>query len=587
MNGLPLLEFYADPTSGTWEEVGYDPYPLGQPAPDVTVVAAPRTVPLPLVQSRYDAVVVGTGAGGSVAAFVLASRGASVLVVERGSWVGAGDLPIDHIRNHRFFFGGDLDTPPGHPRAVLEDDGEHAVEADDFRYSHNAITVGGGTRFFGAQAWRFHPDDFQMATRYGVPPGSALADWPLSYGDLEPYYDRVEWELGVAGRAHPEDGPRRRGYPMSPFPLAGSGAVLAAGAERLGWPTGPVPLLVNTEPRGPRAACVRCGMCVGFPCPVDARNGTQSTVLPRAVDAGADLTTRAQVLRVGRDGEVEIAQGARSRTVRAGVVLLAGGAVETARLLLLSGLGNDWVGDCLQGHLYTGAFGLFDDEVLDGLGPGPSIATRRFSHGNPGIVGGGLLGNDFVKIPALFYVWALPPEVDRTGPDARAAMRDGFRRTGHVMGPVQEVPVRTSRVRLSERTVDARGLRVARLEGLGHSEDIRAGQFLADRAEEWLVASGARRTWQMAPHARMRSGGQHQAGTARHVRLARPRGHRPVRPGLGDRPRVRGRRQPARDERRRQPGPDHHGARMAHGGPRRGPALSERGAVSSTPYPSR
>jgi choline dehydrogenase-like flavoprotein len=513
VNGLPLLEFYADPSSGAWKEIGYEPFPLGRGSA-VTTVAAPRTVPLPQLRGRYDAVVVGTGAGGSVAAFVLATRGLSVLMVERGTWVGAGDLPIDHIRNHRFFFGGDLDTPAGHPRAVLEDDGEHSVEADDFRYSHNAITVGGGTRFFGAQAWRFRPDDFKMASRYGVPSGSALADWPISYADLEPYYDRVEWELGVAGRPHPDDGPRRRGYPMRPFPLDGSGAVLAAGAERLGWSTGPVPMLVNTEAMGARAACVRCGMCVGFPCPVDARNGTQSTVLPRAVEAGADLTTSAQVLRIA-DGEVEIAQDGGARAVRAGAVVIAGGAVETARLLQLSGIGNDWVGDCLQGHLYTGAFGLFDDDLADGLGPGPSIATRQFSHGNPGIVGGGLFGNDFVKIPTMFYVWALPPEVDRAGSEARTAMRYGFRRTGHVMGPVQEVPVRTSRVRLSDRTVDARGLPVARLEGFGHPEDLHAGQFLADRAEEWLAASGARRTWQMAPRGLIRSGGQHQAGTAR------------------------------------------------------------------------
>ena len=66
---------------------------------------------------------------------------------------------------------------------------------------NNAITVGGGTRVFGAQAWRFHPDDFRMASVYGVPEGSALADWPITYEDLEPYYDKVEWELGVAGEA--------------------------------------------------------------------------------------------------------------------------------------------------------------------------------------------------------------------------------------------------------------------------------------------------------------------------------------------------------------------------------------------------
>jgi hypothetical protein len=94
-------------------------------------------------------------------------------------------------------------------------------------------------------------------------------------------------------------------------------------------------------------------MCVGFTCPVDARNGTHSTVLPRAVDLGADLTVGAQVTRVSATGDVEVAAGGASRVVRAGRVVLAGGAVETARLLQLSGLGNDWVGDCLQGHSST------------------------------------------------------------------------------------------------------------------------------------------------------------------------------------------------------------------------------------------
>src|SRR5581483_2805670 len=110
---------------------------------------------------------------------------------------------------------------------------------------------------------------------------------------------------------------------------------------------------VNTAPRDGRAACIRCGFCVGFPCPVDAKNGTATTVLPRAIEAGAVLVTGAQVVRVADDGTVAIASGAARRTVRAGRIVLAAGAVETPRLLLVSGLGNDWVGDCLQGHTYA------------------------------------------------------------------------------------------------------------------------------------------------------------------------------------------------------------------------------------------
>ncbi|MBL7496991.1 GMC family oxidoreductase [Frankia sp. CNm7] len=512
------LDFYADPDSGAWAELGYDPYAAGRPPLDVPLAQRPPTRELRGLRDRYDAVVVGSGAGGGVAAFVLASGGASVLVVERGSWFGARDLAADHIRNHRFFLGGDLDTPPGHPRALPDENtpgGEVAVQYDDLRYHHNAITVGGGTRFFGAQAWRFLPDDFRMASLYGVPDGSALADWPIGYDDLEPFYDKVEWELGVAGHAHPDEGPRTRDYPMAPFPPTIAHTVLQTGAETLRWPTGAVPLLLNTKPRNGRSACIRCGQCVGFTCPVDARNGTHSTVLPRALDLGADLITTAQVTRISDNGDVEIAAEGTSRVIHAGRIILAAGAVETARLLHLSGLGNDWVGDCLQGHLYAFAFGLFDDDVHDGYGPGPSIATRHFSHGNDGIIGGGLLGHDFIKIPTMHYALGLPPDIDRAGPDTRRALADTYRHTINIWAPVQEIPTRDARVRLASTVTDHLGLPVARLEGLQHPEDLRTHAFLTARAEEWLRASGATRTWTMGTTKQGLSGHQHQAGTAR------------------------------------------------------------------------
>jgi choline dehydrogenase-like flavoprotein len=508
-----VLARYAEPDSGAWAEIGYDPYPLGPPG-EAPAVERPPELSLAEVRGRYDVVVVGSGAGGGISAFVLASAGASVLVVERGRWLDRSEVPIDLVRNHRLPFGGDPSTPPGHPRALADPDGEVEIDATDFRYHLNAITAGGGTRFFGAQAWRFLPDDFRMATRYGIPDGSALADWPIGYDDLEPYYDRVEWELGVNGAPHPDDPPRQRGYPMAPFPLSGDGARLADAAAGLGWPTGPVPLLINTEPRNGRAACIRCGLCVGFPCPVDARNGVHSTVLPRAMAAGADLLLEASVARVTDDGKVEIVAGDQSRTVQADRILLAAGAVETARLLQLSRLGNDWVGDCLQGHIYTGAFGRFDEPVLDGLGPGPSIATRHFAHGNEGIVGGGLLVNEFVKIPTMFLFWALPPEVPRTGPEVGPVMAEAYRRTGHIVSPLQEIPIRSAQVRLSRTVVDQHGLPVARFDGIQHPEDKRGAAFLAARAEEWLQAAGAARTWTAVPPP-MLSGGQHQAGTVR------------------------------------------------------------------------
>jgi choline dehydrogenase-like flavoprotein len=509
-----IIDYYANPTSGAWAELGYQPFPLGVPGQTPEVEPPPER-PLDALDSYYDFVVVGSGAGGGIAAYVLASAGARVLVVERGRWLGRSDIPIDHVRNHRVFFGGDMTSPPGHPRAVLEDGGEARVEVDDMRYQHNAITAGGGTRVFGAQAWRFHPNDFRMASVYGVPEGSALADWPIGYDDLEPYYDRVEWELGVCGAPHNSDPPRRRGYPMPPFEKGAWGERLSTAANHLGWETGAVPLLINSVPYQGRSACVRCGFCVGFPCPVEAKNGTYSTVLPKASDLGAHTIFSAQVTRVSDRGEVEVTSAKGTRTIFGGKLVLAGGAVETARLLLLSGLGNDWVGDCLQGHTYVFAGGTFDEVVTDCLGPGPSISTRMYSHGNERVVGGGMLADDFVKIPVMFYLMGLAPDIDRNDPDIKTIMVENYLKTGQVMGPVQEVPTRRARVRLAATVSDASGMKVARLEGEQHPEDLRTAAFMADRAEEWIRASGASRTWQLSLSRPRLSASQHQAGTAR------------------------------------------------------------------------
>jgi len=514
MNRLELIEYLADPSSGSWDEVGYRPFPMGRPDP-VPLPVRPTTIEAAEVRPEYDIVIVGSGAGGGVAAHVLAQSGASVLILERGTWLDRDATGMNHLRNHRLSVLGDGTSPTGHVRASIGIDGDEVeVAPHDQRAGNNAITVGGGTRVFGAQAWRFHPDDFRMASVYGVPEGSALADWPITYEDLEPYYDKVEWELGVAGEATTVHA-RQRDYPMAPWPLSTEGERLAVAAKQLGWSTTRVPLLINTEARDGRAACIRCGFCVGFPCPVDAKNGTDVTVLPKATAAGAHLVVGAQVTRVSDAGEVDFVVDGVARTVSAGRIALAGGAVETARLLQLSALGNDWVGDCLQGHTYSGAFGRFDEIVIDGLGPGPSIGSLQFLHGNDGVIGGGLLANEFVKLPALHYLWALPPGVATEGEDARRAVADGYRRTAHIMSPLQEIPTRAARVRLASSVRDSLGIPVARPEGLQHPEDLRGTAFMTEQAHAWLRAAGAAQVWKFRLDQRMLSGGQHQAGTAR------------------------------------------------------------------------
>lgn len=532
--------YYADPGNGgnrdaaSWHMIGFDAHPLPLEGIQLGEVDL-ATRRLDELADVYDAIVVGAGAGGGMAAGMLAEAGLRVLVVERERWLRTDEVGRDHLRNHRLSLYGHNTGPAldGYPRSFLHPDGrEQVVLPHEGGYQNNAMTVGGGTRVYGAQAWRFHPDDFRMATRYGVPEDSALRDWPFGYEELEAYYERVEWEMGVCGdgTAHAGAGGRQRGYPMPAFPLSEEGRRLRRAGEQLGWEVGPVPLLINTTARDGRPACQRCGQCVGFACPVNAKNGTHNTVLVRALASGrCDLATGALVERIetgpnGRVTGVRVADetGAR-RLVRAGHVVVACGAIESARLLLNSasdreptGLGNatDQVGRHLQGHVYTGAFGLFDEPIQDGLGPGPCIATRSFAHGNPGVIGGGMLANEFVKMPIAHWRQALPPDAPRWGLEGKELMRDGYRRTAQIMGPVEEIPVADARVRVSPTVRDRHGLPVAMLSGSVHPETIRTAEMLRSHAVTWLAEAGARRVWSRPAGAGL-SGGQHQAGTLR------------------------------------------------------------------------
>ena len=525
--------YYAQPGPG-WEMIGYRAGAAREPAVDAPH-ATLKTTAFADLDDTYDVVVIGAGAGGGVAACVLAEAGARVLLVERGDWLAYSHVGSDHLRNHRLAVYGD-NTPVAiatGPRVFATERRERVVHgAHQPGWNNNAMTVGGGTRVYGAQGWRFFPDDFRMATRYGVPDDSTLADWPITYDDLAPFYERAEWEIGVAGDAsgQPGFGHRARGYPMPPFAASTEVRVLARGAAALGWPTGPVPLLVNSVPYGDRADCVQCGQCVGFACPTDAKNGTHNTMIPRALATGrASLVTATMAARIetdarGRVAGVELVDAAgRRRRVRAGNVVVAAGAIESARLLLNSssadypsGIGNDHdqVGRNLQGHLYTGAFGQFDEPVQDGLGPGPAISTCAFVHGNDGVIGGGMLANEFVKLPMMFWLMGQAPDAPRWGLAGKHAMRDMYRRTSQIFGPVQEIPHTTSRVTLAEGVVDELGLPVARLAGGQHAETVRTAEVMRARAEEWMHAGGARRVWS-APIGRGLTAGQHQAGTCR------------------------------------------------------------------------
>ena len=483
---------------------------------------------------KYDAIIVGAGAGGGVAAAVLAESGAKVLLLERGAHYTFANEVTDHLRNHRLAqYGQNTGPGPGNPRVWIDLQGQsHVVQPHHGGYHNNAVAVGGGTPVYGGQAWRFLPTDFRMASHYGVPAGSGLADWPISYADLEPFYERIEREVGVAGDSLPSAHiwPRAADYPMPPHPKTARGRLLADAAERLGWHTFTPPLLINSTPYLQRPACTGCAVCVGFACHVDAKNGTHNTMIPRAIASGnCTLLTEVHVLRIDMDGPRRArgitfvdAQGMQ-HTAQADLVVVAAGAIESARLLMNSatsdhphGIGNhsDQLGRNLQGHVYPRVIGLTADPIYDGQGPGVSICSTQFNHNNPGIIGGGMLADEFITLPIIFWKRFLPPDVPRWGSDAKAFMRHAYPRFVDITGPIQDIPNPESRVTLDHQVRDRFGLPVARLSGGLHPETLRTAAFMFERAREWVEAAGVTRWWGTPPRDSL-SASQHQAGTCR------------------------------------------------------------------------
>src|SRR5437660_2584982 len=157
-----------------------------------------------MATEKTDVVIVGVGAAGGILAAELGKAGMKVIGLERGPRLATKDFaPQDELR---YFQRQDLRPDPKHqPVTWRPNTNARAVPIPTMSYGNQA---GGGTVHYGAVSWRLHEDDFrarsQTVQRYGasaIPNDSSLADWPLTYADLEPFYDRAEYELGVSGKA--------------------------------------------------------------------------------------------------------------------------------------------------------------------------------------------------------------------------------------------------------------------------------------------------------------------------------------------------------------------------------------------------
>ncbi len=484
--------------------------------------------------SKVDVVVVGSGAGGGIVAKELAEAGLSVVVFERGKKYSLADFNHDELNSQ-------YSVPPAYgpsvhpnPRTFRFTDREPAqivYPGVDEHYGKTAAAVGGGTLAYGAAAWRFKREDFRMKSTYGAIPGTTLEDWPISYDDLEPYYEKAEYELGVSGLAgaDPFAEPRKKPYPVGPLPINPQGEILRDAGKRIGWHPFPPPFAILTEAYHGRSACVQCPWCLAHACEVGAKSGTQITMLPRAIKTGkCELRANSFVTRIttdakGRPNGVEYFDAQKKgHQQNADLVIVACSATESARLLLnsgskfhSSGLGNSsgQVGRNLNDHTGADAFGLFEREIPHGRGPGPSIAFNDWNHSHaPGIPGGGYIYNYYCTLP-IEFADNRPPGEPMWGKAHKEFQRKYFRRYIHLGSNCQAMPQEKNYVDLDPKVRDAWGMPVARITHSLMKVDYDIADFVMDKEELLLKEAGAIKTW------RGRNGkggvGDHQNGTCR------------------------------------------------------------------------
>ncbi len=486
-----------------------------------------------MANKHVNVIIVGAGAGGGVAAKELSTAGFSVVILERGKWYNYDSIHDDDLISQKSFplYAGYGPDNKNYRRVVKDENGKFKVVLPNtWDYGNIAACVGGGTLSYGAMGWRYMPEDFHLKTKFGDIAGANLADWPITYDELEPFYEKVEYEIGVSGddtNMFPRP-PRKNKYPMPGFSYNREANILEAAANRLGLNPFPIPMLRNSVPYNGRPACYRFRTCIGFACPVDAKAGTQNTVIPVALKTGlCELRLNCKVFEVITNDKGKATgikyfdENDRIKIQTADIIVLSASATETARLLLNSksrlfpsGLGNNngLVGRNLQDHAYAGAVGFFNEEVYDDVGPGACIAVNNYNHTQPGMTGG-VLCNEFIRLPYNFADMR-PPGSKTWGAEHKKFQREFFKKHIVVMGPVQELPRLENRVEVDPVVKDGWGIPTLRMIRERHEQDLTTADFHSSKADEWLKEAGAINTYPLKP-GRFGSASQHQAGTCR------------------------------------------------------------------------
>lgn len=474
-----------------------------------------------------DVVIVGMGAAGGVAALPLASAGLKVVGLEAGGWLDPRDFAPDEIRN----------TQRNWPQAVQKAAGEaptvRATAAEEARQGGHPMmnAVGGTTMHYWAQSWRLNPWDFQVVSatrqRYGtarLPAGTTVEDWPFGYDELEPYYDKVEYTVGVSGQAgnvrgqlnsagNIFEGERQRDYPMQALRSSPFTDLMGGAAKALGWNPFQGPAAITSELYDGRPPCQYHGFCNKGGCLVRSKSSTAFTTIPKALDTGnLEVVPFARVTEVlvdnsGRTTGVRYIKGSQSYIQPARVVLLASYAYENVRLLLLSqsegfpnGLANSsgQVGrHYLSHHQGAPVTALFPRDLHNWYGlPAQGVAIDEwaddnFDHGDLDFIGGANLWVHTDRKPISAAKMSTFGESSNWGSQWKSFIRQNADRTNSAYVQKTTLPYEDNYLDLDPTVKDAFGLPVIRITARYRDNEKKIAAFAQDKMEQWYLQAGA------------------------------------------------------------------------------------------------